>query len=326
VIVLVEDGVFASRRSEPLDLLALLRLGFEGRHLVQTQPPWEPGKTTLAVNCWLAEQSTQVREQAELVLTVGIEEAVRFPSALTVSIVDGVTPAWNPPRLPLAEALRVLMQPLRLLVEDAENDGAFLRTVAPEHWREALERSLGQGWIELEHAGGITRMATRLKGRSASELLRFWVLFDSDACEPNQPSAQSEDLRKLCGGQGVAHHQLRRRAAENYLPIPALARWAKMGPRGKRKERQATYLAFKEMEAVCRHHYHMRDGFAKDEEKGIPTSYGDFAHRPELRDGFGPNVRGLFKQEQFRFQEEWLRRDGQQEETSRIVQAILRYV
>lgn len=325
MIVLVDDGVFASRRND-LDLMALLRLGFEGRHFVQTQPPWEPGKT-LAVNRWLAEQSPGIRELAELALSSALEEAVRFPPALTVSVVDGSTPQWNPPRLPLGEALRLLERPLKLLVEDAENDDAFLRTTAPKHWRSALERSLAAGWIEVEHGGGIPRMLPRLRGRSTSELLRLWVLFDSDAREPDRPSAQSEELREVCEVQDVAHHQLRRRAAENYLPLPALAAWAKIGPRNQRKELQATYLAFKEMEAARRHHYHMRGGFAKDEDDtGIPTFFGDFARRPELRHGFGRNVRGLFKQEQFRFQEEWLRRDGQQEETSRMVQAILRYV
>ena len=325
MIVLVDDGVFASRRNDSLDLLALLRLGFEGRHLVQTRPSWEPG-TKLAVNRWLADQSPEVREQAELALSSGLEEAVRFPPALTVSVVDGTTPQWNPPRLPLDMALRVLERPLKLLVEDAENDAAFLRTAALEHWRTALDRSFADGWIEVEHGGGIPRMLPRLKGRPTSELLRLWVLFDSDAREPDRPSAQSEELRDLCEDQAVAHHQLRRRAAENYLPLPALAAWAKIGPRSKRKELQATYLAFKEMKATLRHHYHMRGGFAKDEEEGIPALFDDFSRRPELRHGFGRNVRELFKQEHFRFQEEWLRRDGQQEEASRIVQSILQHV
>ncbi len=67
----------------------------------------------------------------------------------------------------------------------------------------------------------------------------------------------------------------------------------------------------------------MRNGFVKDEKEGIPSFFGELAHDPKLRHGFGRGIRSLFKQEEFRFQEDWLRKDGQQEETSEMIRAIL---
>ncbi len=322
MIVIVDDAVFASRRHDALELAALLRLGFEGRHLVHTDPPWAPDQP-LAVNSWLAEQYPALREQAELALSAGIEEAIRSPPALTLRVEEGSEPSVSDLRFPLADALRILERPLRLLVENAENDGAFLRTVAFDQWRVELDRALAAGWAEVEHGGGLESMLSLLEGRGSSDRLRLWVLFDSDAREPESPSERSEVVRAHCEAHRIAHHQLRRRAAENYLPLPALAAWTQIVPRNTRKKHHLTYLAFKEMKAPQRHHYNMRQGFAKDEEEGIPPFFGEFAHDPKLRNGFGRGVRGLFKQEKFRFQEDWLRKDGQQEETSLMIRAIL---
>ncbi len=245
------------------------------------------------------------------------------PGWTTLRIVDDPEASDSELRLPLADALRVLERPLRLLVENAENDGAFLRTVAFDHWKTKLARALDAGWVEFEHGGGLESMLSLLEGRGSSDRLRLWVLFDSDAREPESPSARSEVVRAYCEAHRIAHHQLRRRAAENYLPLPALVAWTQIVPRNTRKKHHLTYLAFKEMNAPRRHHYNMRQGFAKDEEEGIPPLFGEFAHDPKLRNGFGRGVRGLFKQEKFRFQEDWLRKDGQQEETSLMIRAIL---
>ncbi len=88
MIVIVEDGVFASRRYDAFDLVALLRLGFQGRHLIHIDPPWGP-EEPLAVNRWLAKQAPALKEVAELALSTGIEESVLFPPALTLRVLPG---------------------------------------------------------------------------------------------------------------------------------------------------------------------------------------------------------------------------------------------
>lgn len=325
MIVILEDDVFACGLAEPLALAALLRLGFEGRHRVRTDPPWAP-ELPLAVNRWLEAQSLDLREQAELALLSGLEDEVKtFSSDLKLRVAPTPAPDWgDPPRLPLEQALRILERPLRLMVEDEANDGAFLRTVAPAHWRGELVAALEKGWLGLEHGGGLPRMPPQLENRSKIEIMRLWVLFDSDAREPGKPSAESEAMRELCERRGIEYHQLRRRAAENYLPLPALAAWTHLGPRSRRKERTEKYLAFKEMSREQRHYYPMRGGFQKDEKAGIPELFSEFAQRPALRFGFGKSIRALFKQKHFRFHEEWLHKDGQQAETTAMTQAILR--
>lgn len=326
MIVIVDDDVFASGHERPLQLVGLFELGFDGPHLIQTSPPWDPSES-LSVNDWLSQQSQALREHAELVLNVGLEEEIRFPRTVTVRVTNESEPSWGPnPRLPLAEALRYLKRPLRLLVEDAVNDGAFLKAVAYEQWRDALEQAFDACWVEVEHGGGIPRMLPRVKEFGASDRLRLWVLFDSDAREPGCPSEESRHLSEYCDDYHIAYHQLRRRAAENYLPLPALAAWTKIGQRSTRTNRQDTYLAFKEMEPLQRHYYNMRRGFEKDEKDGIPPFFGELPCRPELRNGFGRHVSELFQQKDFRIQQDWLRKDGQQDETSDIIRAILRHM
>lgn len=341
MIVIVDDSVFASRDAD--ELAALLRISHDKPyHRIQTDPPWDPAQS-MNVNRWLAEQSQSLREKAELTLRSGIEDDVLgLPLEIRIRIVETDEPDWNrdPPLLPLDEARRLLERPLRLMLEDEESDGAFLKTVPPRHWRAEFQKALEKHWLEIEHGGGIPRMLPRLKERSRQDILRLWVLFDSDAREPPEPgkpvraSEESQEICRLCQVRSIACHQLRRRAAENYLPLQALSAWiesprsqderARNEKRRARKELRRTYLAFKRMSREQRHHYDMKSGFSRDQRTAIPTSFTEHAKVPELQSGFGRSVYTAFKQEHFTFHEEWLIRDGQQEETTRMILSILR--
>jgi hypothetical protein len=72
-----------------------------------------------------------------------------------------------------------------------------------------------------------------------------------------------------------------------------------------------------------RHHYNMKHGFQGDRKNGIPSFYEAFADHSDLQDGFGQDIASLFHQEQLLIREEWLAKDGQQEETLAMVQSIL---
>lgn len=307
-------------------MLSLFQLGFEGRHRIQTDPLYG-SETAHALNLWLTTLSQDVREAVALALEVGLEEdASGLPLDLTIRVAAIEQPIWeaSPPRLPLSIAVPLLQRPLRILLENRHNDGAFLKTVAPPPWRERYLNLLGVGWIEIDHGGGLSDMRTRANSVRREEAMRIWALFDSDAREPRQPSRQSESFRESCERANVAHHQLRRRHIESYLPVQALLSWAALSPRTMRAARRETAEAFASMQPPQRHHYNMKGGFQRDRPHGIPTYYGTYADDPRLQNGFGENIATLFHEEEFKIHEEWLVRDGQRSETTEMLQSLFR--
>lgn len=131
-----------------------------------------------------------------------------------------------------------------------------------------------------------------------AEQMRAWVLFDSDAQQPAQPSRDSENLRTACINASLSHHQLQRRSIENYLPPEALWGWAgqRRGEAGTRFRRQVeTFLALQPKER--RHHADMKETFEND-------------------------IAKLFREEQFSIDALWLQNDGQRPELDAIAQGI----
>ena len=76
MIVILEDDVFASPHTR-LDLLAVLQLGFEGWHRVQTDPPYDAAANR-SINQWLQRLDEKTREEAEFVLAIGMEQLCTF--------------------------------------------------------------------------------------------------------------------------------------------------------------------------------------------------------------------------------------------------------
>ncbi len=328
MIVVIEDAVFASDCSL-LDLFGLFRLGFEGRHRVQTDPLYDP-TTDTKLNDWLTRRSPDEREEIEQVLEAGIvEDANSIPSELTIRITATQAPDWKcePPRIPIEPALKILSSRLRLMVENATNDGAFIRAMAPEPWRKRLQEALDRGWAEFDNGGGLSVMLSRVEelARTDEGPLRTWVMFDSDAREPGCPSSDSEDLRHACRRARVAHHQLSRRASENYLPLKAISAWVCLFRRAERTKRRQSLEAFSKMTPEQRHHYNMRGGFRRDRKTQIPEFFGAFSGNKHLQDGFGDSIRDLFRQDDLRIRDDWLVKDRQLlEETTSMLQAIMR--
>lgn len=266
-----------------------------------------------------------------MAFAIGVEEeSLGSPSAIYLRIGEVAQADWSstPPRLPIETALRFLRKPLRLLVENRQNDGAFLRRVVPEPWRRKLLRSLDNGWVEIGHGGG-SDMRSQILASTQDEALRLWALFDSDAREPGRPSPASEELRGVCLEKQVPHHRLQRRAIENYLPVRALEAWAYLGKGNVRAQRRRAVAAFASMPEAHRHHYNMKGGFERDRRDpsaGIPELYGELADHKDLQSGFANDIAVLFQERDFPIREEWLAKDGHQEETLDMVQSIFRHL
>lgn len=117
----------------------------------------------------------------------------------------------------------------------------------------------------MEHCGGNDHLEKRAKEarKHAGTRMRHSAIFDGDGMRPGSPSAKSRGIRDLCYPE-VHHHQLERRAIENYLPRAALERWVKLTQGQARRERAAQVAALFALSADQRAHYNMKEGFAGD--------------------------------------------------------------
>lgn len=133
--------------------------------------------------------------------------------------------------------------------------------------RDFLREHAQAGFVEFENGNGLESMDERADslGNDPHAPLLHYFHFDSDALQVQQPSAQSERLRKTCERRSLPHHQLRRRFIENYLPLNAVRGWAYGGPgREVRKQRGAKFQAFARLKPEQRHYYNVKHGFRDD--------------------------------------------------------------
>jgi hypothetical protein len=222
-----------------------------------------------------------------------------------------------------------LERPLSVLVENFNGDRAFLFSMLTSDERRFFERLEARGYLRVDHGGGLSTMQTQIAVRRRDPWTRhrLWVLFDSDALRPNQPSAQSEALRLECGD--VPHYQLARRHIESYLPAAALSAWAFGSPRAGGAARAARLRAYLRLRGVQRHHFNMKEGFSGDAARMDATA-GDLydgvpdADKVVLSTGFGRDIAELFRSGHVT--EPDLKRDSGWTELRPIVQRLIAFL
>ncbi|MFP2930049.1 hypothetical protein ACLESO_33605 [Pyxidicoccus sp. 3LG] len=299
MIAILDDAVFAAP-VDPLLLLSILHHGREGRHIILTNPFFKRGGTG-AVNAWLAARDPLVRDAAVDALSRSINAYNNAATRAEFRVELRAQSHWAgaPPLLTPQDAARVLALPLLVVLEDRQADKHFLRCALPQPRKALLYQALERGWVRAEHGGGLGNMKNYVEAlkEEPAERMRVWVLFDSDAQQPAQPSKASEALRKDCVDAALPHHQLRRRSIENYLPREALQHWAglKRGVAGTPYRRKAQTFAARPPEE--RHHLDMKEEF----EQGIAR---------------------LFRQEDFPIDPVWFQNDGQGPELDAIAQGL----
>lgn len=350
MIAIIEDEVFGDPDPDnQLDILHILRLGFRERHYVQTEPLFEHDGTR-EVNRWFAGQSRSIHDAFEQVMESGfaIETtgfAPRPMQRIRVAMIE--SPDWDAaePRLPVKVACRLLDTPLRLLVENARNDAAFVRACARPDLRERLERAETEGWVEFVNGGGLPEIRHRVRGdgRNPSLALRLWVLFDSDArvrfdpetqkpiddAVPDKygPSRMSRDVKRACErARGTIHaHQLGRRSIENYVPKRVLQAWA---GRERQRERARKVDAFLGMTPEQQHYFNMKwsdknkGGLGGDSRgDGIAPIYGDDLRKNKhLATGFA-KLADFYHEKDFPIERAWFN-DGQLDELDPVIHSI----
>jgi hypothetical protein len=242
--------------------------------------------------------------------------------------VTGQATRWaeNPPKATPKDAAKFLSRSFCILLEDAISDRNFLLKMATKEQREAILEREAAGGLTFTHGGGISSMPRTIEswtGEGPHGHLRRWVLFDSDALRPTEPSDQSETLKLNCIAAAVPYHQLRRRNIENYIPPFALNGWAfSSGDRARRR----VFRAFVSLSAAQRAHYNMKEGLRGDVARRGKTAgnlfddVSDF-DKASLASGFGRGIGDLFSTDAVG--EEHLRRDGSWDEMNAVVTELV---
>jgi hypothetical protein len=277
-------------------LIALLSYPLDDRHHIDLDTAHP------SIAAWFSAQSPGLREELELGLDLSVQAEALEPSRTTVQITGSGPPDFesDPLRVPLAGARQFLDSAFVILLEDANSDRAFLERMLTDQERDFLRRRIGAGAVRIDHGGGTGSTTRRVRVDATAPANRhlLWVLFDSDAMQPGQPTAASERLRAACGR--IPHHQLHRRYAESYLTLRALEDRATNSTRpGQRETRLRHYRAFARMRDEQRHHYNMKEGFDGDAGRRDATAGQLYdalsdSDRRLLADGFGRDVNDHF--------------------------------
>ncbi|EIA0806655.1 TPA: hypothetical protein I7676_19925 [Vibrio vulnificus] len=164
------------------------------------------------------------------------------------------------PVISLGDAKIIMTQQLCIWVENARNDGDFFRLFLSPESRELIEHLEELGRLKFDTIGGIgemrkeiTQSPTRLGYRN-----KQFVVYDSDASEPNKLQRDAVAIKTACEQHKIKHHYWRRRAIENYLPVPYLLE--KIHPNNLGNSDAQKYRAFCSMTDVQKHHFHMKKG------------------------------------------------------------------
>ena len=120
------------------------------------------------------------------------------------------------------DAARLAEEPLTILVENRESDGAFVERVAKD-----LDNGLRSLWdrpgdpIRFDSVGGTGQMLDEVERRAQGEPVRprLVTIIDSDRTSPNAPaSTTAQRLHSKCERLNVSCWVLAKRESENYLP------------------------------------------------------------------------------------------------------------
>jgi len=347
MIAILQERVFASTRTNQLELLKLISVCESGRHVLVTNPPYVPGGSPI-LDAWLEDLPLPVGAHVRLLLEFGLLElAGKTAAAPRIRVSDVTACNWEStePVLTVEDAARLLNMPLKLLVENRRNDGAFLRKLTPPSYRAVLERALERGWVELENGGGIGELRRRVEEAQYKPMhhTRLWVMVDSDAREPDKPSGASDKVIEAClkvfQPWPLPARQLRRRSIENYLPLKSLQGWAsRKGANGRE-----VVDSFIRLSQNQRHHFNMKSGFLGDlksekreqyrarravvEDADLPPLFQRLSleDKRALQEGFGSSIGDLFHDEDgvALVAEEHLQSEVPDHERTTLVQSIL---
>lgn len=270
--VIVSGDVFklAQVKGEGPKLHELFKFACDGRHVVFFS-------SSLYLESWFAQLPPLERENYEDVINLSERVANIFPEdQVTVSVTLDGNPCWNYPavELPIDDALKLLRKPLKIILENKENDWNFLLGIMTKSERDLVDPFVEKEWIEPMHGGGdtIKKEIKRILNDNY-ERLRTFIVFDSDRRHPDELlNDWKPEKERDCAGFGyeklvrsessIGYWMLKRRFIESYIPKDRLEN-IKSGnvPR-------ETIDAFFRLSKRGQWYYNMKHGFSRDCLKG----------------------------------------------------------
>jgi len=341
----IEIAAFTERGRDALALLDVLLCGAEGRHTVVIDPPLRT--STAAREAFRAWRSALLVEGGVLAVTLTehyerkATRSDRVQLRNVARVVAARDSMWSaePPRVTPRDASRLAREPLSIILEDAVNDGAFLRVLSEvaDESGSRFREYLGRAWLRIAHGGGIDSIPRLLRALEEVQIerRRCVVMVDHDGDTPKSPSQSSSRVEEVCEDLRVPFIRLRRRAIENYAPREALERWARgelfvlkevrnrilwkriLHEPGEeiRADRAEVLKKWSEInDEIERCHCPMKDMFSSDIAERVFSGF--IAGKDRGGDGPEP-VR-------FVVQPEWLRRNACAQEAGNIVETLLR--
>lgn len=248
-----------------------------------------PDADALEATTWVSDPGREGHRVRELLVAATLRSAYPLdPHERSVHVTAHPVAADE---LAPEQAVRLADEPLVVLVENRNSDGAFVKRVVTE-----LDKSLHGVWqragepIRFDSVGGAGQMAKEVENRSEAVPYRprLVTVIDSDRKGPGD--AESPDarvLRATCDEHDLPCWVLAKREAENYLPRVLLAARPGTGA-----EHAARVEAWERLSDDQKDFFDMRDGLpeapsAIEEElfDGLPD-----ADRQMLEVGFGTSV------------------------------------
>ena len=263
-----------------LDVIADLLQRADNRHIFDVSQ-----HSSIVKSGWLsgrqgARRSTAefIRSSANAVSREGLSLAVTIDvDALAPE--SGETEGKNIIRINPMGALRVLMEPFHLIVEDENSDGCFVLWMARLLGRDTVKRCYKTGSLSFRHAGGKGQFV-----KSAAQLtfgvwprtdrpilslqLRAAALIDSDARFPGDtPNLQ---FARETEPYVAFAHVLESRYVESYVPFKyAMRRLDQDGL-------AAALDAYFRMSEIQRRHFPIKKGFLSGTLPASPQGHGEF--------------------------------------------------
>ena len=187
----------------------------------------EPDIEAIGASTWVRDQGRQGKRVREM-----LERSIRreaWGSALHGRRVRVTMQSDGQGELNPEDAARLSEEPLVILVENRNSDGAFVKRVVIELDKplDKYRKNRGEP-VQFDSVGGKGQMADEVDRRTQDRPYRprLVVIVDSDRKGPaDEVSNEARALCRKCANLGVPCWVLAKREAENYLPGILLAEW-----------------------------------------------------------------------------------------------------
>ena len=188
-------------------------------------------------------------------------------------------------------ASRLADEPLVILVENRDSDGAFVERIVTE-----LDKSVHGVWrregapIQFDSVGGKGQMPQEVEKRRARVPYRprLVAVIDSDRKGPGDSESRSaRRLRETCDKHGLPCWVLAKREADNYLPRALLGARPNAGA-----EHAGKVDAWEKLSDDQKDFFDMKNGLPEPPTTIEENLFANLPHdaRGTLAKGFGPNV------------------------------------